>query len=99
MSSYVIDEILRTRKITEYLTTKGIHPESESAGKIKYRCPLHQGDNDPSFMVYTNGEFENFYCFGCRAKYHIIHLYRDLEKVSFKEALQKLGSGLEIDVD
>ncbi len=99
MSSYVIEEILKTRKITDYLASKGIHPESETGGKIKYCCPLHSGDNDPSFMVFTSGEFENFYCFGCKKKYHIIHLYTELEKVSYKEAIKALSSGLDIDVD
>jgi hypothetical protein len=100
MASLVIQKILETRKITEYLDKKHIYPDDESNGKIKYRCPLHEGDNTPSFYVYTeSGEYQNFYCFGCKANYNIIHLYRDLEKVSLGEAIRALASGLEIDIN
>lgn len=100
MASLVIQEILKKHKITDYLARKGIFPAvPEHNGKIKYRCPLHEGDNDPSFMVYTNGEYENFFCYGCRNRYNIIHLYSLLEKVPLKKTLQNLGDGLGIDVN
>lgn len=100
MANYVISEILKSRKITDYLSSKGHQPiGSVSNGKLRYRCPLHKGDNTPSFIVYLNGEHENFFCYGCKARYHIIHLYRDLERVSTKEAIKSLANGLELDVD
>tara|TARA_Y100000034_G_scaffold118213_1_gene158660 strand:+ start:333 stop:2111 length:1779 start_codon:yes stop_codon:yes gene_type:complete len=62
----LIDQILETRKITEYLSGKGHNPLGNAgAGKLKYCCPIHKGDNDPSFFVYTDSKYENFYCFGC----------------------------------
>lgn len=98
--SYVISEILKRRKITDYLHSKGISPVgSPFNGKIKYRCPIHKGDNTPSFMVYTNGEFENFYCYGCRNRYHIIHLYKALENVSTQDAIKALSDGLALDLN
>jgi hypothetical protein len=93
--SLLIDNILRKFKITDYLESKHIYPEGgERNGKLFYKCPLHQGDNTPSFVVYTNGEFENFYCYGCKAKYHIIHLYRDLEHVTLKDAIAAMSDGI-----
>jgi hypothetical protein len=99
MSRYVIEQILKAKKITDYLNTKNIYPESQTGNKIKYRCPIHEGDNDPSFMVYTDGEFENFFCYGCKAKYHIIHLYAQLEKVDFAAAVKALSEGVDINID
>jgi hypothetical protein len=100
MSNYVIEQILHKKKITDYLASKGIHPKGrESNGKLKYWCPIHQEKNSPSFIVYLNGEFENFYCYGCKAKYHIIHLYRDLEGVSTGDAIRALSGDLELSVD
>jgi hypothetical protein len=101
MASLVIQKILETRKITEYLTKKHIYPDGpESNGKLKYHCPLHEGDNTPSFYVYLNsGEYENYYCFGCKARFNIIHLYRDLEKVTLGDAIRSLADGLNIDIN
>jgi DNA primase len=99
MSNYVIEQILHKKKITDYLASKGIHPKGrESNGKLKYWCPIHQEKNSPSFIVYLNGEFENFYCYGCKAKYHIIHLYRDLEGFSggAQHGSAVLGGGAEL---
>jgi hypothetical protein len=101
MASLVIRKILETRKITSYLEKKHIYPDGPASnGKYRYHCPLHEGDNTPSFYVYTeSGEYENFYCFGCKKCYNIIHLYRDLEKVSLGEAIRALADGLEIDIN
>ena len=99
MPSLIIQKILETRKITDYLAKKHISASSqENNVKLKYLCPLHQ-EKTPSFYVYTESEYENYYCFGCKAKYNIIHLYRDLEKVSLGEAIRTLAEGLEVDIN
>ena len=96
MKSLLIEEILRTKRITDYLNSKGIYPVGgEINGKFRYCCPIHK-EKVPSFMVYLNGEFENYFCFGCKHKYHIIHLYSALENVSYKEAVKALGKDLNI---
>src|SRR5258708_2767969 len=94
--SLLIDNILAKHKITDYLAKKGIHPDGvERNGKLFYRCPLHDGDNTPSFVVYTqSGDYENYYCFGCKSKYNILHLFRELEKVSMRETIALLGDGI-----
>lgn len=101
MASLLIENILKTKPITKYLASKGIMPDGhERNGKIFYRCPLHEGDNTPSFVVYTgSGDYENFYCFGCKARYNIIHLYRDLEKVSLGASIKALGEGITVSDD
>ena len=99
MSSYVIQQILQAKKVTDYLESKGHHPKGrEVNGKLLYCCPLHQ-ERTPSFVVYLNGDFQNYYCYGCKAKYHIIHLYRDMEGVSTGEAIKALRGDLDLSID
>lgn len=98
--NYVIKQILKKKKITDYLDKKGIRPVGQPmGGKVKYLCPIHKSDTSPSFMVYTNDEYENFFCFGCKQSSNIIHLYKALEKVSYKEAISKLSQDLDINID
>ena len=96
-NSSAIYNILISNPITSYLEQKGVFPVRSMGGKLWYNCPLpdHE-ETKPSFVVYTNGEFENFYCFGCGAKYHVINLVSKMEGISFKEAVAKLGNGLVI---
>lgn len=69
-------------------------------GNLQYICPLpDHAEAKPSFIVYTNDAYENFYCFGCRYKYHIIHLVSRLEGISFRTAVEKLGDGIEISTE
>lgn len=46
-------------------------------------------------MVWTQSEYENFYCFGCQSKHNIIHLVSLLDKISIKESIERLGDGFE----
>jgi DNA primase len=99
MSSPLIEQILKTRKITEYLSKKGIEADSRLPnGRYKYLCPIHE-EKTPSFYVYTNAAYENFFCFGCKARYNIIHLYSYLEKVTIGQAIRALADGIEVDIN
>lgn len=93
---YYIAEIFKKYKITDYLSQKGIEPVKKSGDKLFYTCPIHENDDDPSFIVYTGSEHENFYCFGCNASYSIIHLVSFLENISVKESFKRLISGIDI---
>lgn len=96
-SESVIAHILETKSIITYLEQKGINPVKRQPGRILYCCPFpDHKEKEPSFTVYTNGAFENFYCFGCKANYHIIHLVAKLEGISFRKAVEKLADGAEI---
>ena len=93
---YYIECILEQRKITDYLDQKGITSKRQSGDKMMFCCPLHSGDNDPSFVVYLNSQYENYYCYGCHSGGSIINLVSDIEKISIKKAIAKLASGLNI---
>jgi hypothetical protein len=97
----LVYQILRKKLITVYLESKGHRPvKSLSAGRFMYLCPFadHQ-ESKPSFMVWTNSEFENFYCFGCQRHYSIIDLVVGLENISYRGAVTLLGEGVEVSLE
>ena len=85
MDNYYINRILEEKKITEFLNERGIYPVTHSADKSIYRCPLHPGDNDPSFMVYPVGvegrSYQTYYCFGCHKGGDLDNLIESLYSV------------------
>ncbi len=96
----LIHAILKKKSIVEYLEKRGHQPyKSLSGGKLQYLCPFpDHKENKPSFVVWTNDEFEKFYCFGCQRNYNIINLVAGLEGISFRDAVEILGDGMEIGV-
>jgi hypothetical protein len=100
MSNIYIDKILKENKITDYLKEKGFFPARTSKDKILYRCPLHEGDRDPSFIVYPVGtkgrNYQTYYCFGCKSGVNIINLKMELEKISSREAIKFFLKGINV---
>lgn len=93
-----IEYILRHKPIVSYLESKGHSPvKTLTDGKLSYLCPL-PGHNEsrPSFMVYTNSSYQNFYCFGCQRGTNIIHMISFMENMTFSDALKKLAGELEV---
>lgn len=90
--NFYINRILRERTITSYLEEKGILPKKTSGDKKMYCCPIHSGDNDPSFVVYPVGykgrDYQTYYCFGCHSGITLINLKSDLEQISRKESIK-----------
>ena len=101
MSNYYVDRILEEKKITDFLDENGIYPVKRSGDKLVYRCPVHSGDNDPSFLVYPIGtkgrNYQTYHCFGCHSGINIINLKSDLDKVSSKEAIRFFLKGINVD--
>lgn len=93
---YHIASILKEKKITDYLESKGIVPSRESGGKKIYHCPLHEGDNDPSFVLYTGTDYENYFCYGCKKSGNIINLLSDMEDIPLRSSVKKLIKGIDI---
>jgi len=82
------------------LEKKGHFPVKHlTGGRISYSCPLPwHSESKPSFVVWTNSDYENFYCFGCLAKHNIIHLVSFLDNISARKAIEKLSDGLEFSI-
>jgi DNA primase len=93
---YYIEQILKEKKITDFLAERGITPARQYADKLIYHCPIHEGDNDPSFVVYTNGEYQTYFCFACHTSSNIIHLVREMDNISIKDTIKKLIKGINI---
>ena len=52
-------------------------------------CPFH-GEKTPSFTVYP--ENGSFYCFGCKAGGHVIQFVQEMERLSYREAVELLAN-------
>lgn len=94
----LIENILKKKSIVEYLEKRDIRPIKRlSGGKLSYLCPLpDHKESKPSFIVYTNDEYENFYCFGCNRGTTIIQLVAAIEQITVKKAINILSEGAEI---
>jgi len=97
----LVYQILKTKSIVDYLERKGHRPFKHlSGGRLSYLCPFpDHKESKPSFMVWTNAEFENFHCFGCQRGYSIIHLVAALEEVPYRKAVEILGEGVEVSLE
>lgn len=99
--NFYINKILKEKTITSYLEEKNILPQKTSGDKKIYCCPIHSGDNDPSFVVYPVGhkgrEYQTYYCFGCHSGITLINLKCDLEQISKKESIKYFIKDVKID--
>jgi DNA primase len=99
--NYYIDKILKDKKITTFLEEKGIYPVKKTGDKWVYHCPVHAGDNDPSFVVYKEGtegrDYQTYYCFGCHSGITIINLKSGIERISPKESVKFFLKNVKID--
>jgi len=96
---YFIKRIFEEKKITDILSDRGIFPSKKHSDKWTYKCPIHEGDNDPSFIVYLDSEYENYYCYGCHSGGTCINLLSDLDDISVKQSIRQLVKGVKIDND
>jgi hypothetical protein len=81
------DAIRNGTSIYDFLIEKGIKPSKSYDGKHVYKCPIHAGDNSPSFYVYEPSDgYHNFYCFGCKRWGDIVDLKSQMEKISVSDA-------------
>ncbi len=98
--NYYIDKILKEKTITSFLEERGIYPQKKSGEKWIYYCPIHSGDNDPSFIVYPVGtkgrEYQTYYCFGCHSGITVINLKKDLDDITSKESIKFFLKGVNI---
>ena len=86
---YDIDTIKRRNPIEEVVARHGVQLR-RSGLHLSGRCPFHQ-DEHPSFVVYP--ETASFHCFGCRVSGDVIDFVRRADKLSFREALDRLSDG------
>ncbi len=94
----LIEAILKEKKITDFLESRGIHPTRKSGDRLVYLCPIHKGDSIPSFIVSNDRkEYQTYKCFGCHSGNDIINLVCDLDNVSIKQAIRILSKGISVE--
>lgn len=96
-----IKKILQEKTITDFLENRNIFPVKKHSDKWVYKCPVHEGDNDPSFVVYlaTEEHPQNCYCYGCHVGTSIINLVSEMDDIPIKKAIVNLLEGMEIKDD
>ncbi len=60
----------------------------KSGNKSIGKCPFHD-DHNPSFVVYP--ETSSFYCFGCQKSGDIFRFVMEIEKLTFKQAVEAIS--------
>jgi DNA primase catalytic core len=82
-----IERLKRNTSVTELCRSRGIELEKHGRKDLIGKCPFHQ-DTKPSFVV---SPLKNlFHCMGCDAAGSVIDLVMKLDKLSFREAVDKL---------
>jgi DNA primase len=92
-----IDEIKRRNDLSEVVTEHGI--ELKRRGRTLFGiCPFHE-EKTASFGV--SREAGLFHCFGCGAGGDVIGFVCRFDRISFKEALERLAdrAGIELDAE
>lgn len=91
--SDVLDKICENVSVLEYASANGF--EFERKGKNWWtNCPNHQ-DDTPSLMIDDKGRF---HCFSCQIHGRIIDWLKEVEHLSFKEAVSKAARLASIEI-
>jgi len=94
MDDRIIQQILNSTNIVDIISL--YIPLKRTGNSYKARCPFHD-EKTPSFNVSESKQL--FKCFGCGKGGNAITFIRDYEKISFFEALKKLGDRVGIQVE
>ena len=83
------DKISQVREATDIVDLISNYLTLKKAGKsFVGLCPFHT-DSAPSFHVYPNDQ--HYYCFGCQKGGDVFNFLMEMEKMTFKEALEFLA--------
>src|SRR6266513_1198622 len=90
------EDIARVREATDFVELAGEHIALKQVGQ-RYigLCPFH-AEKTPSFSI--NPIEKLFYCFGCQAKGDVITFVREIERLEFAEAVERLAAKVGVQV-
>jgi DNA primase len=71
-------------------------PVKKRGGRFSALCPFHR-ERTPSFFI--NDEKNTYHCFGCGAGGSVFRFVMEMEKVSFPEAVRRIGTKAGIEVE
>lgn len=66
----------------------------EQTGRVKIRCPFHEGDNEPSLVIYTDSDPHTWWCFGCQKGSDPIQFLWLISGKNFSKIISQYGGGL-----
>lgn len=69
---------------------------NQRGGRFSALCPFHR-ERTPSFFI--NDEKGRYHCFGCGAGGGVFRFVMEMDKISFPEAVRKLGVRVGIEVE
>jgi len=78
-----------SKSLLEVLPEQGIQIMESSNGRWVAVCPLHDGDHDPSFTIYTHND--TYFCFGCSAWGDPVKFLCDYKGWDTKQAQEYVG--------
>ena len=70
-------------------------PVKKRGGRFSALCPFHR-ERTPSFFI--NDEKNTYHCFGCGAGGSLFRFVMEMEKISFPEAVKRIGAKAGIEV-
>jgi hypothetical protein len=79
-------EVARNAELEE-IVEQYVDLRRSGVGRLVGLCPFHK-EKTPSFMVYTNDN--HFFCYGCQEHGDAIKFIRQVEKLTFKQAVRTL---------
>ena len=83
----IIDQIIEGNNIVSVI--EQYLPLKKTGANFKACCPFHD-EKTPSFVVSDKKQI--FKCFGCGKGGNVIHFVKEIENISFFEAMQKLAA-------
>jgi len=91
-----INQILKAYPILDYLEKRDMRPVRQYSNRYQFHCPVHEGDHDPSFFVFDDGDHQTCKCFGCDFGGDLLNLVSQVEGISIGAAIRNLAKGLDI---
>lgn len=86
----VEEDIARVRAATDFIAVAAEHIALKRVGRqFQGLCPFHS-EKSPSFSI--NPEKGVYYCYGCQASGDVISFVRELEKLDFAQAVERLAA-------
>ena len=98
-----VEAIKNAASLVDVMSDYGV--ETEQVGNVlKARCPFHPGkesdgrESTPSMGLFGEGADQRYYCYACQAKGDVISFVMEHESIDFREAMQVLAKGYDVDL-
>lgn len=92
----------QTKRIAHFINTKisllelikshGMEPKTDTAGRYKMKCPIHN-ENTASFTIYPNN---SYFCFGCSSGGGVLKFMMDYEHLTYDEVIDRYRGDVDV---